>query len=281
MKQLKQQSIKVSIITPVHNAEKYLRGCIESVLAQDYPNIEQVFVDNLSSDETSNILTEYKLKNPDSITIHRGKDSNVEEAWNTGIKLAHGEILSWLGADDLLLPEAISKVVSYFNSNPRAVFLYGECELINADGETIGYYPTAKFSMDLMLNRRNVIPCTSAFYKKGIFNQMGYVVHEGSDYELWLQIGEHYTVHYLNGEVLSKFRVHDEGLSSSGKNTAMILRRVYKASRKHGGSVFSTHHIIYRINSITQFLNPVMGFTYPFLKTIFRKFHPSVRVKND
>ena len=269
----------ISIVTPVHNAERYLKGCIESVLAQDYPYIEQVFVDNMSNDGTANILAEYKKKYPDRITIHRGRDANPEEAWNIGIKLASGEILSWLGADDLLVPGAINKVVSYFESNPKAFFLYGECELINASGESIGYYPTAEFNMDLMLNHRNVVPCTSAFYKKDMFERIGYVIPEGSDYELWLRIGEHYSAHYLNGEVLSKFRVHDDGHSSSNKNTAMILRRVYKASRKHGGSIFSTHHIIYRINSITQFLNPVIGFTYPFLKTIFRKFHPSVRTK--
>ena len=261
---------KVSIITPVLNGEKYIKGCIESVLSQDYPFTEHVFVDGVSKDNTLTILDDYRQRYSERIIIFSGADRGPGDAWNRGIGLATGEILGWLGHDDMLYPGAIGKVVKFFKDKPDAKFVFGECELLNEKDEVIGMYPTGDFDLKAQLNRRNLIPCTSAFYRKDIFDTIGYFEPDGNDYECWLRVAEHFPIHRLQGEVLSQFRIHEEGRSSSQQNAAKVLREVYLASRKHGGSVFGIFSLMYHSYLISEPLKPVLGWSYPFLRKILR-----------
>lgn len=91
--------MKVTIITVVFNGEKYIKDCIDSILYQDYKNIEYVVIDGGSTDGTLSIIESYRSK------IHyfiSEKDKGMYDALNKGIKAATGDIIGILNADDML-----------------------------------------------------------------------------------------------------------------------------------------------------------------------------------
>ena len=91
--------MKVSIITSCYNREATIRGAIESVLAQDYPDIEYIVVDGASKDGTLSVVNEYK----DRIAkIVSEKDHGMYEAINKGIRMASGDVIGLVHSDDML-----------------------------------------------------------------------------------------------------------------------------------------------------------------------------------
>ena len=86
----------VSIITPVLNGALWIEDCIQSVLIQNYPDIEHIIIDGGSSDDTLKICQKYA-----HLIIHSGKDRGQSHAINKGFDMARGEILAWLCADDV------------------------------------------------------------------------------------------------------------------------------------------------------------------------------------
>ncbi len=110
----------VSVITAVFNGEAFIASCIESVLSQDYPNIEHIVLDGGSTDGTVAILRKYQ----DQIAFWQSEpDKGVFDAWNKGLDLARGEWIAFLGADDCYLPGAISAYIELAQRNPEAEFL--------------------------------------------------------------------------------------------------------------------------------------------------------------
>jgi glycosyltransferase involved in cell wall biosynthesis len=114
-------SLKISIITPTFNSEKYLERCIKSIQSQDYNDIEHIIIDGDSNDETKNIIKKYQ--NNKTIFISE-KDDGIWDAMNKGLKIASGDIVCFLNSDDYYYPNAIKTVVKYFNNNDID-FLFG------------------------------------------------------------------------------------------------------------------------------------------------------------
>ena len=121
--------MKVSIITSCYNREETIRGAIESVLSQDYNNIEYIVVDGASSDGSLSVINEYH----DKITkIISEPDHGMYEAINKGIRMATGDIIGLVHSDDFLYDShIISAVVEEFKRT-NADFLYGDGIYVNA-----------------------------------------------------------------------------------------------------------------------------------------------------
>ena len=105
---------KISIITITFNSEKTLEETIESVLSQNYPNLEYLIIDGGSSDGTLEIVKRYKDKIDFVISE---PDRGISDAFNKGIRYATGEIVGIINSDDLLLPDALHKVAENYDSN--------------------------------------------------------------------------------------------------------------------------------------------------------------------
>jgi len=115
--------MKVSIITSCYNREATIRGAIESVLAQDYPDIEYIVVDGASKDGTLDVINEYKNR---IVKIVSEPDHGMYEAINKGIRLATGDIIGLVHSDDMLYDKhVISDVVGAFEQS-NADFVYGD-----------------------------------------------------------------------------------------------------------------------------------------------------------
>ncbi len=125
---------RVTVITAVYNAAPTLSRCIESVIAQDYPDVEHILMDGGSTDGSVEILKQYD----DHIRWRSERDKGIYDAWNKSLALATGEWIAFLGADDFYLPGAISSYmglakkndVDYISSLVRWVYASGKSKII-------------------------------------------------------------------------------------------------------------------------------------------------------
>lgn len=101
---------KVSVIVPIYNVEKYLDDCVESILAQDYSNLEIILIDDGSKDNSGTIADRYKEIDERVIVVHK-QNGGVAAARNTGIKLATGEFLTFVDADDWIAVDYVSHLL--------------------------------------------------------------------------------------------------------------------------------------------------------------------------
>jgi glycosyltransferase involved in cell wall biosynthesis len=122
---------------PLYNAAAYLRGALEALLAQDYPDFEIFISDNASKDETQGICLEYAAKEP-RIHYHR-EEKNKGATWNFThtYQLARGEYFMWAAHDDLRKPDYLSRCVAALNNHPRALFCRTGVEFIDGEGRDI------------------------------------------------------------------------------------------------------------------------------------------------
>lgn len=122
--------MKVTIITSCYNREQTIRGCIESVLSQDYPDIEYIVVDGASKDNSLNIINEYKDKISKIISE---PDHGMYEAINKGIRAATGDVIGLVHSDDFLFSnQTVSHIVQRFEDT-HADFLYGDGLFVNPE----------------------------------------------------------------------------------------------------------------------------------------------------
>src|SRR5690349_19851549 len=121
--------MKVSLITVTFNSEKHLASCIESVVHQDYPNIEYIVIDGSSTDKTLSIIRDFSA-GIDKLISER--DGGMYDAINKGLRMATGDIIGVLNSDDILAaPDTISKIVACFKE--QAVdSLYGDLVYVEA-----------------------------------------------------------------------------------------------------------------------------------------------------
>ena len=121
----------LSIVTPCLNRAQYIREAIESVLVQDFSDIEHIVVDGGSTDGTLEILAQYSHLN-----VISEPDRNLYDALNKGVKAARGEVIGFLNTDDLYNHNILDEVVSYFIREPKLGALVGSATVFrnNPDG---------------------------------------------------------------------------------------------------------------------------------------------------
>ncbi|WP_131535900.1 glycosyltransferase family 2 protein [Pedobacter nototheniae] len=180
--------MKISLITVVYNGENFLEKCIESVLAQDYGNIEYIIIDGDSTDGTRSIIEKYRSN------IHfflSEKDKGLYDAINKGIALATGDVVGLLNSDDMLANQnVLSQVVKSFSINPAADGLYGNLNYVNADNDKIIRKWISK-TADLKDIESGWMPAHPTLYlKRSLFANYGvYSLNLGTaaDYDLILR----------------------------------------------------------------------------------------------
>lgn len=119
--------MKISIITSCYNCEKTIRGAIESVLLQDYPNIEYIIIDGASTDQTVNIIREAIIGHENIVKFISEPDHGMYEAINKGIRMATGDVIALCHSDDFMFNQnTVSHVVKKMEET--------DCDFLYADG---------------------------------------------------------------------------------------------------------------------------------------------------
>ncbi|ACI20752.1 glycosyltransferase family 2 protein [Thermodesulfovibrio yellowstonii] len=203
----------VSIITPTYNQAKFLAETIESVLKQDYKNIEYIIIDGGSTDGTLDILKKYS----DKVFWISEKDKGQVDAINKGLKIAKGSILAYLNSDDTYYTEnAVSLAVEYLINNSHIGIVYGKSVYVDEKGQIIGYYNSYEFDYEKIFSEcLNPVPQPSTFIKREVFEKIGFFDDKlcyAMDLDFWLRAGLFFQFGYLP-EILSTFRLHSESKS--------------------------------------------------------------------
>jgi len=138
---------KISIITPSFNQGKFIKKTIDSVLSQNYPDLEYVVIDGGSTDNTVKILKSYGNK----IKWISEKDKGQADAINKGLKIINGEIIAFINSDDYYLPDTFKKIVDFFKQNITCNVVTGDYLIINENGKPIqsfvGFYKIQQLSL--------------------------------------------------------------------------------------------------------------------------------------
>lgn len=229
----------VSIITPHKNRIKYLEECIQSVMRQDYPNVEHIVVDGQSTDGTPALLEKYRSLYPGRLRYLSEPDDGAGQAWSKGLKMAEGEIFGWIGSDDMLHGnQAVSTVVRYFLAHPDAKFVHGACNFVSEKKEFIFRYRAGEVTLKRLLAEDNPISCSSAYYLREVVETVGDLDRYGNDFDYMIRIAKLFRMDYME-DVLSDFRIHGESETGNLESYVEVQKKDYLVVRKHGGSVFS------------------------------------------
>ena len=226
--------MKVSIITSCYNRETTIRGAIESVLSQDYPNIEYIIIDGASKDNSLKIIKEYK----NQITkIISEPDRGMYEAINKGIRMATGDIIGLVHSDDFLYSsQTISHIVQRFMET-EADFLYGDGLFVNAEhtDKIVRNWISGKYR--LWKVKHGWLPLHPTCYirkevlqKRGLYNE-SYKIAADSDLLFRYLIGGDLTVTYLK-EYIVKMRMG--GLSTDKIRRKQMWNEDIRMYNSHG-----------------------------------------------
>ncbi len=161
--------MKISVITPVLNGEKFIYKCINSVQNQVNCDFEHLVIDGGSKDKTIEIVSNYDVK------IISAPGTSIYEANNIGIVNSTGNIICFLNSDDYFSDKlSLSRVSKYFENDKSSDVLYGNVHIVNNDGKLLyDYRPLKKFSYSLASLAMFIVPHSSTFFKRDIFDKYG------------------------------------------------------------------------------------------------------------
>ena len=222
----------VTIITPSYNQGRFIRETIESVLNQDYENIEYIIVDGQSTDETLKIIKQYNGK----LSYISEKDNGQSDAINKGFKMAHGEIVAWLNSDDVYEPGCIKRAVREFEKNSRLGLIYGDGYILDEQGCKIrGFENTQEFDFWKLVNFWDYIMQPTTFFRKEFLEKVGYLdvkLNYCMDWDLWIKLASVSEVKYVP-ELLACSREYALTKTSTGGEER--LEELSKLLRKYSG----------------------------------------------
>ncbi len=200
----------VSIVTPSYNQGRFLEAAMQSVLSQDYPNLEYIVVDGGSTDGSAEIIRKYASRLAWWVSE---RDQGQTDAINKGLAQAHGEILAWLNSDDMYLPGAIAAAVDCLRSFPAAGLVYGDANYIDEGGRVIGRFPAAQTDYRRLRQGYVHIPQQAAFFRGDLWRKLGPLdpsFYFAMDYDLWVRIASRAELKYVH-QTWADFRLHAGG----------------------------------------------------------------------
>lgn len=214
--------MKISIITVCFNSEKSLEKTINSVISQDYKNIEYIIIDGGSKDNTLNIIEKYKEH---ITTIVSEKDRGIYDGINKGIQKATGDVISLIHSNDIFVDSnVISNIVNFFENNPGFEIILSDLAFKkNLDDNKITRYYSAKNFKPWMLKIGYSPPHLSAFFKIGVFKKVGLYATNfniAGDFDYFVKC---FLIHKLQFCYLEKCLVYMSTGGTSGKNIFSYL----------------------------------------------------------
>jgi len=234
----------ISIITPSYNSSRFIAQTIESVLSQTYENWEMIIVDDLSPDNSNEIIEEYVLRDSRIKLIKLEKNSGPAVARNRAIEEASGRYIAFLDADDLWMIDKLQKQIDFMKAYNYEL-TYTAYETMSEDG--VNLHHTVILPKKLNYNellKANRIGCLSAIYdSKRIGKVYMPLIQKRQDYGLWLRVLKKVDYAYGMDEVLGRYRIMSNSVSS---NKLDLLKYNYRLFKEHED--FSTLKSLYYLS---------------------------------
>lgn len=209
----------VTVITPTYNRADYLIETIESVLKQNYPNIEYIVLDDGSKDNTSEILEKYG----NQIVWDRHPNMGEARTVNKGLSMAHGDIVGIVNSDDPLLPGAVTAAVEALLKYPDVLLVYPDWNEIGPDSQVIQQISLPDYNIFNMLMDFNVSMGPGVFFHRWVIEKFGardLQFKYAGDLELWFRLALHGPFFHIP-EALATHRIHPTSASVSQQGKRM------------------------------------------------------------
>ncbi|RUR83029.1 glycosyltransferase family 2 protein [Chlorogloeopsis fritschii PCC 9212] len=226
---------KVSVIIPAYNAMTYLPETVESVLRQTFTDFEVLIIDDGSSDNIVQWVSE--LEDP-RVKLISQDNQGVSVARNTAIAHAQGEYLAFLDADDLWAPTKLEKQVICLDRHPSVGLVHTWMVFIDREGKSTGRVMTSNAEGDAkkQLLEKNMVACSSVMVRRCCLQTVGGFepnLHFAEDWDMWIRISSHYPFAVIK-EPLYYYRQVPNSLS---KNLQVLEQAFYFVIEKAFRSV--------------------------------------------
>lgn len=245
------------MIIPVYNAGKHIRDTLDSVMSQDYKNVEIVLVDDNSKDSSAAIIGEYLNKYGETIIYHKFSiNQGAGAARNKALELAKGQYVAFLDSDDLWVDGKLSKQIQLMEKT-KSPFAYAAIEMIDVEGKQIKPKRNIRESCDYKyLLQSTIIATSSVVVNREVLGDFRMPLRRGGqDYATWLMLLRNGEVARGFNEVLVKYRVAAGSLSS---NKFKSIRQVWEIQTQDEG-----------INKISALFNVSCFIVKALLKYVF------------
>lgn len=246
---------RVSVITPVYNAEKYLEKALESIFEQTYENIEIVLVDDCSKDKSAQIIAQLKEKHPEIVYFLQPKNMGAGAARNKALELATGQYVAFLDSDDLWFPEKTSRQIKLMKEK-KSPFSYTAIEMMDETDRTIKGKRNIRETCDYKYLLHNTIIATSSvIIDRNVFGDFKMPLRRGGqDYATWLKLLRSGAVACGINETLVRYRVGSNSLSS---NKFKSVKQVWEIQTQdeHIKPVLALFHVgCFAFNALKKYL---------------------------
>ena len=205
---------RVSVVLPTFNRGWILEQAVDSVLDQDYANLELIVIDDGSTDGTKRLLSRFG----DRITVIRQVNRGVSAARNAGIRASSGELIALLDSDDTWLPGKVTVQVAFFSTHPDALVCQ-TAEIWIRNGVRVN--PGKRHRKEAgMIFERSLALClvspSAVMMRKSLLEEVGLFdesLPACEDYDLWLRIAWKHPIHLIDQPLIVKRGGHDDQLS--------------------------------------------------------------------
>lgn len=222
----------VSVVIPCYKQAHLLGEAIESVLAQTYPHVEIIVVDDGSPDNTSEVAARYI-----GVRCIRQQNKGLASARNTGLRECSGAYVTFLDADDRLVPGALEINLRHYNAHPECAFVSGRGQFVSYNGEVIPmrHRPPVLKDHYPELMRHNYILVGALLYRRDILQSVGGFdpnLPACEDYELHLRLARNFPI-FCHDQVIMEYRQYNTSMSRNSGRYLKYMLLMLRAQKKY------------------------------------------------
>ncbi len=222
--------MQVSIIIPCYNVAAYLDRCLQSALAQTYPDVEIICVDNNSTDHTASLLSDYAVRYSDRVRVVQELEQGAPAARNRGLLEAKGKWIQFLDADDYLLPQKIECQIRHLQekeASERLGILVGDYQLRSQGQASNWFQPEDRNSWLALFTGRLGNTCCNLWLAEAIDSVGGWNNHlkSGQEYELMFRLLQKGWETEISSDQQTMVEVRPESITKGANYRSSILNR--------------------------------------------------------
>lgn len=270
---------KISLVTQCFNREAFIAETIESVLSQEYPNLEYIVIDDGSTDKSWEIIQRYKDKLTYCERLTEKRDTPVP-AINYGLSKATGEVLGWLNAKNILLPKSLFTVGDVFATFPSVEWVTGIGCTIDQDGKVIHVTPVRQDYWNYLIGEGANIQQESTFFRRSLWERTGAEIDirypNAFDIGLWCTKFFHTARLYHLSTLVGAYRKNAGALSSARRKE--FLDYIVNARAEMRSKVPRRHLLYAELYRFLKYGKPILRnipdtiwHRIPLLKTFSQK----------
>lgn len=232
------ESLTASVVVPNFNYAQYIQETLDSLAAQDDSDLDVIIVDGGSTDGSLEIIEEWARDHGARWVSE--PDHGQSNAINKGIRMARGDIITWINSDDLLEPGSVKRIVGEFSRDPELDFVWGFCLLIDQDGNPLRIgNPDIWPDLALLRRTRCFVRQPGTWWRRSLHDRFGELDESYRytfDYEFFLRIAGQVKARFLP-QIVSRFRLHPR--SKTVNERSGFMPEQWRAFRSHGGRLAS------------------------------------------